>query len=149
MTEINDRLVMLDTSVVVHIARNDATGRAMINDYALDTRPERPLLSSVAQGELLGLARIWGWGQRKLDLLDDWFRELVIVSAGLPPIVHAYGEMSAWARTNGLAVGQDTQQNDLWIAASAKVADAVLITNDHDFDALDPLQITRIYVAPV
>lgn len=60
MIDIDDRLVLLDTSVLVHIVRNDAIGRSMIADYSLASRRERPLISSITQGELLGLAQYWG-----------------------------------------------------------------------------------------
>jgi len=36
------QLVLLDTNVIVHLARYDATGQAIEEQYALRTRPERP-----------------------------------------------------------------------------------------------------------
>jgi hypothetical protein len=38
------QLVVLDTTVIVHLARNSPTGQAIQAQYALTTRPERPLL---------------------------------------------------------------------------------------------------------
>ena len=37
-------LVLLDTSVLVHLARQDATGRWVESEYSLTTRAERPLI---------------------------------------------------------------------------------------------------------
>jgi hypothetical protein len=44
--------------------------------------------------------------------------------------------------TNGLGIGQ----NDCWIAAAARATDALLLTNDRDFDPLEGRFIRRAYV---
>ncbi len=37
-------------------------------------------------------------------------------------------------------------KNDLWIAATASVLNAKLLTTDHDFDHLDSIFLTVVYV---
>jgi tRNA(fMet)-specific endonuclease VapC len=39
-------------------------------------------------------------------------------------------------------------KNDLWIAASAAVTSAVLMTTDKDFDHLHPQRIQRLLIDP-
>ena len=40
------------------------------------------------------------------------------------------------------------QQNDLWIAATAKALDAHLVTTDKDFDVLHPDHLRRTWIDP-
>lgn len=39
--------------------------------------------------------------------------------------------------------------NDLWIAATAKVTGALLLTTDKDFDHLYPVHLQRDWINPV
>jgi predicted nuclease of predicted toxin-antitoxin system len=69
-------------------------------------------------------------------------RNFVCVGAGLPSVVESYAKLYAEARRSGAPCGQ----NDLWIGATAKAAEAVLLTCDKDFDWLDPhyLKVFRV-----
>jgi tRNA(fMet)-specific endonuclease VapC len=131
-------LLLLDTSVLVHLARDRATGRAIEAEYSLTARPERPLLSTVVEGEILGLARLWGWGEGKIRALQAMLSQLVRVDAGLPEVVAAYADPYCEATRGGKPRGE----NDLWIAATAVAAGAALVTCDTDFAWLHPAHLT-------
>ncbi len=60
MSPAPSRLVVVDTSIVVHYARDDATARMVEEQYALTGRKEKPLLPSIVEGEILGLAKYLG-----------------------------------------------------------------------------------------
>jgi len=136
------RLVLLDTSVVVHLARQDFTGREIEKRFNLTGRAERPLISTITEGELLGLAKYWKWGKAKIGIPNAIMDELVRVEASHREIIEIYAELYAEGRSNGLPCGE----NDLWIAATAKAANAVLLTCDDHFDWLHSRHITRIYI---
>jgi predicted nucleic acid-binding protein len=53
-------LLLLDTSVLLHLLRGTAVGRSMDEAYALSTREERPLISIVTVGEVMAIARRTG-----------------------------------------------------------------------------------------
>ncbi|MBM3499716.1 MAG: type II toxin-antitoxin system VapC family toxin [Armatimonadetes bacterium] len=131
-------LLLLDTSVLVHLARDGATGRTIEAEYSLTARPERPLLSTVVEGEILGLARLWGWGEGKIGALQALLAQLVRVDAGLPEVVAAYANLYCEATRGGKPRGE----NDLWIAATAVAAGAALVTCDTDFVWLHPAPLT-------
>ena len=135
-------LILLDTNVLVDLVRNNERGRRMNSEHNLTERAERPLFSTVTEGEILGLARVWRWGKKKLDQLHELLNQLVRVDAGLPEVVNAYAELYAESRASGNATGE----NDLWIAATAKATDAVLLTHDSDFDWMKPplLRVLRV-----
>lgn len=46
------------------------------------------------------------------------------------------------------ARGQPMGKNDLWIAATAAVTGATLLTTDRDFDRLSPQFLTRDWIDP-
>lgn len=126
------QLIVLDTNVLVDVLRNNAYGQKINKEFGLTSRPERPLFSTITEGEILGLAKApkWKWGQKKLDALQDLLDQLVRIEAGLPDVVATYSDLYAVS----FATGNPTGENDLWIAATAKATNAVLITRDKDFD---------------
>ena len=126
-------LVALDTNALVHWVRQDSTGRHILERYELDQRVDRPLVSTVVEGEIRGLAKCWKWGANKLKRLDDILSELVRVDAGLREVVLAYADLYAEDQSGG----HNTGENDLWIAATAKATGAILLTCDTDFRWMD------------
>jgi tRNA(fMet)-specific endonuclease VapC len=138
-------LILLDTSVVIHLVRGSTAGKAMDKAYGISTRDERPLISIVSLGEARAFASRRGWGDGKQENLVKLFRELVVVDIRSDDVLRKYAEIDAWAKDNGWALSD----NDTWIAATAAATGAVLLTNDKDFYPLgDNGLITRIYVAP-
>ena len=68
-------------------------------------------------------------------------------------IIQRYAEIDAYSlnrdRMRPLPAGQTARvmgKNDLWIAATASVLNAKLLTTDHDFDHLDSVFLTVVYV---
>lgn len=137
-------LLLLDTSVVVHLARADATGTAMDDAYAIRARADRPLISIVSVGELLSMAHKKAWGERKRERLRELIKELVVVDLQRQPILDRYAEIDAYLTKKGFTLSN----NDTWIAATAAAAGALLLTNDKDFDPLDGKYLQRIYFDP-
>lgn len=136
-------LLSLDTNVLVHWLRQNDTGIQLRDTYLLHERTDRPIYSSIVEGEIRALAKIWNWGRAKLDALDEVLAELVRVDAGLPDIVSAYAELYA----AGHKYGHITGENDLWI--TAKAAGAVLLTCDGDCVWMSPSLVIVEYVPTV
>jgi len=129
-----DDLLILDTTILVHWVRQDRTGQYLKSTYALDERSERPLFSTISEGEIFGLAKCWRWGEAKLAALGTLINELIRFEVSLPEVIEAYSELYF----EDQRVGRSTGENDLWIAASAKVTGAILLTCDKDFLWLNP-----------
>ena len=87
------RLVLLDTSVVLHLARHDSAGQAIEKRFGLVGRIERPLISTITEGELLGLAKYWRWGPQKINTLNCILDELVRVDASQREIIDTYADL--------------------------------------------------------
>jgi tRNA(fMet)-specific endonuclease VapC len=138
-------LITLDTSVLVHWVRQDRTGQYLRRTYSLEARNERPLVSTITEGEILGLAKCWNWGSGKLRTLHDIVAELVRFEASLPEVVDAYAELYHQDQL----YGQNTGENDLWIAACARVSQSFLLTCDRHFLWMNPAWLKVEYVAEI
>lgn len=133
-----DRPVVLDTWVLVHLCRDKDLGRAIERRYGLRGRAMTPVISIVTVGEMYAFARRADWGDRRREQLDDILSQLVVVDISLRPVLDAYADISTLLRSRGRKAGH----NDRWIAATARVLDAVVLTGDRDFEPLHPEIIT-------
>ena len=123
------KLLLLDTTILVDLMRDTPTGRKIDRDFRLSARPERPLLCSIVEGEILGVARYRGWGEKMMADLQALFDQLVRVPSSHHAVIDAYATIYADAHRNGFPRGE----NDLWIAATAKATNAAVLTSDNDF----------------
>lgn len=137
-------LLVLDTNVVVNLARGKATGETLDKAYGLRARPDRPLISIVSVGELFSFAAQFGWGRGKTEALKRLIEELVVVDIRNQTVLEKYAAIDAFLIKKGRRIGD----NDLWIAATTAAAGAVLLTSDKDFDPLHDVFLTRIYFDP-
>lgn len=141
-----DRLILLDTNVLLHLVRRKAAGKWIEETYRLVARPEKPLISIVSVGELFRIAsrKDRKWGAARHRTLQQLMHEMVIVDISEPGILPRYGEIGAYLDDTGKPI----QQNDVWIAATTAVKDAVLLTTDKDFDRLHPQYVEREFIDP-
>lgn len=119
-------ILILDTSVVVDVARNNRSGHAILETYSLRNRADRPLISIITTGEMLGIAKAQAWSSDKTRVLHELLSEFVKLEL-TPEVIEAYADLVALCRQQNHTMGQ---QNDMWIAATAKVTGAVLLTGD-------------------
>jgi predicted nucleic acid-binding protein len=126
--------LLLDTNVVVHLLRGKEIGQRIDTAYRLRARTDRPLISVVTVGETLAFAKQRGWGSDRVDLLRTLLGELVIVDINDREVLERYADIRAADRKGGW----NLSHNDTWIAATAAVTEATLITTDRDFERIDP-----------
>jgi tRNA(fMet)-specific endonuclease VapC len=139
-----EALIVLDTSILVHVARNNKLGQKINAQYDLANRAVRPLISVVTTGELFALARKWSWGEEKVEKLKSIIRDLTVVDIRPQVVIDRYAEIDAYSEQIGRSLGN----NDAWIAATAAAAPAWLLTTDRDFDHLHPKFIQREWIDP-
>lgn len=137
--------LLLDTNILIHLARGGTAAQRLESAYALRARRLVPFVSIVTVGELLAFAARNGWGGAKRAALEQLVAHLVVVDISREPVLRAYAEFDATLTNAGTRMGQ---QNDLWIAATAAATGAVVLTTDRDFDVLHPGLIQREWVDP-
>jgi tRNA(fMet)-specific endonuclease VapC len=96
----------------------------------------------VTLGELKSFAIQRTWGTTKLKRLEILLAEFVLFDINQTPIIERYAEIDAFSQNllPEKPLGQTPRnmgKNDIWIAATASVSEAVLLTTDHDFDHLN------------
>lgn len=134
---------VLDTSVVLLLARGGELGRAVAQRYGLESVGVRPILSIVTHGELRALARRNEWGDKKLRVLERIIMECVTIEISRD-VIDAYVDLDVASHSAGRPMGK----NDLWIAGTARAAKAPLLTTDKDFEHLDAEWIALEYCDP-
>ncbi|WP_263788825.1 PIN domain-containing protein [Salinibacter grassmerensis] len=144
---------VLDTNVFVGYVRDTSYSRHIDQQHAPLERNNIALVSAVTKGELHSLAYQFDWGTRKKEELQYKLDSVSVVPLQSGDLIGHYAEIDAYSQ-NALP-GREMDEsdrnmgkNDVWIAATASVVGATLITTDDDFDHLDGEFLNRIYVDP-
>lgn len=108
-------------------------------------------ISVVSEGELESLTIQRKWGTRKRDLLTEVLKEYVVYPIKVREVIDRYAEIDAYSQnklpSNPLGMSaRNMGKNDLWIAATASVTGATLITTDKDFTHLDSSYLTLQWI---
>lgn len=136
---------LLDTNILLAYVRWQALAQYIEATYQLGTRRPAPIISIVSEAEIWVLAAQNQWGTFKRRMLEEKMLDfLTIIPIPYKDVVAAYVEIDNYSRRNGRVMGK----NDIWIAATARVEKATILTTDRDFDHLHPDLITREYVDP-
>ena len=134
------RPFLLDTNVLVHLSRQNETGKRINEQFKLTSNWASSLISVVTVAEMLVFAS--KWGKEKRGRMEQMLGDLVTVDIGHRDILERFAEIKVGSK--GLTLGD----NDLWIAATASVTDAILLTCDKDFIPLDGQYLQCIWIDP-
>jgi predicted nucleic acid-binding protein len=146
---------VLDTGIVLGYATASVYAAHVEKKFNLFSPTTIPLISVVSKGEIYSLAIQRRWGTNKLTILDELLRKLPVVDINAVEIVRRYAEIDAYSLSRHpskpLRKGQTARQmgkNDLWIAATASILQARLLTTDHDFDHLQGIFVEVVFIDP-
>lgn len=143
------RRFILDTNICLAFVRGHESYKTIEKELNLDSEESINIISVVTKAELLSLGKKRGWGNSKLDKLNRLLDKLYIIDINNSDIqlIKAYYTIDSYSQ--GKLEGQPLKssaknmgKNDLWIAATAQVANAELVTMDGDFDHLNSHFIT-------
>ena len=145
---------LLDTGILLgHIRAADT--QTCERRYALSQPPNVSLVSVVSKGEIYSLAIQFNWGEGKKLELDSVLRRIPVVDINTDRIIQRYAEVDAYSqgkdRSKPLPSGMSSRnmgKNDIWIAATASVLNATLVTTDTDFDHLNGVFLNVAYIDP-
>jgi len=134
------RKFVLDNNIILAYIRQSGPFMKAESILQLASDDAQLIISVVTIGEIRVLSQRNGWGQKKVEMLNRFFEETLLVvdiSIGAPELLDAYVDIDV-SSTNS---GRKMSKNDLWIAATAKVTNATLVTTDGDFDHLNGLHV--------
>jgi tRNA(fMet)-specific endonuclease VapC len=133
---------VLDTNILLHYLRGTELSIWIDQQYRpLDSTINESIISVVNVGEIRAIAKINHWGQRRLGKIDTLLDELLITDINTEDLIERYAEIDAFSHDKiiGRPLGMTARnmgKNDLWIAATASILDATLLTTDKDFNHL-------------
>ena len=140
---------VFDTNVILYYLTNNALAvklEAQLNPF--DAK-NFSIISVVTEAELKSLALQRGWGVSKTENLDKFLEQFLKVPIQSKDLIEAYAEIDNYSQgkstTHSYPKGFSSKnmgKNDLWIAATAKVTNSTILTNDNDFDHLHEVFIT-------
>jgi len=145
---IAERPFLLDTSVLLPLIRGKELGLYIDTVHRLRERMNRQLICVVTHGEIWAIAEGRSWGEAKREALREMLGSLVTVDISDEAVVQAYVDVVKVAQRNPKGSQTNLGENDLWIAAAARAAGAVLLTTDRHFDQFHPIVVERIFVDP-
>lgn len=137
------RRFVLDTNMVLAAFKDHPIWKKASVGHALGADDALVMISVVTDAELRSLAEQNGWGAPKKEKLEKLLRRYVIIdiSHNDDALMETYARIDAFSQgklaghTLGLT-SRNMGKNDLWIAATAAITKATLLTTDADFDHL-------------
>ena len=130
------RVVIVDTDVASFIFKGDT--RSALYDPHIDVTNTLPAISFMTRAELEQWAVLHNWGQTKRDELRAFIED------GFVTMDSNEALCTMWAEVRGQAqrAGRHIETADAWIAATALLYNAELVThNAGDYDFLSGLRI--------
>jgi tRNA(fMet)-specific endonuclease VapC len=142
------RRYLLDTGILVHYVRQSPLCLTIEANEKLTEQDCIPFISVVTMGEILSFGIQKNWGQAKLQSMRNLLSKLVVldINSNDEKLLETYAEIDSYSKnklnTDKLGRSITMGKNDLWIASTAKVANATLLTIDGDFDHLNSKYLT-------
>jgi tRNA(fMet)-specific endonuclease VapC len=132
---------LLDTNILVHTIRNSPLSQQIETQYDPYGDSNEALISTVSIGELYSLAKRNRWGDNRKQRVDILLKKLKPISVEGEDLMEAYADIDTFSQGKHpeLPLGRSSinmGKNDLWIAATAAIFQATLLTTDKDFDHL-------------
>jgi predicted nucleic acid-binding protein len=145
---------LLDTNILLTYIRDNEIARRLEGNLNLLSAKHNLILSVVSIGELRSIAIQANWGVRKFRQMERILSDFLIADIHSEDILARYAEIDAFSqgklqgKEHGFSA-RNMGKNDLWIAATASVLEATLLTTDWDFEHLDQhfLQLQLIKLA--
>lgn len=131
---------LLDTNMFITAIRKEAFMNHIDETYR--KRSNILFTSCVVEGELKSFATQRKWGFKKVQKMEKLLNDFTIYPIKTELIIEKYAEIDAFSQgkhpTINIPVSaRNMGKNDLWIAATASVLGATLLTMDKDFDHLN------------
>jgi Predicted nucleic acid-binding protein, contains PIN domain len=144
---------ILDTGILLHYVRGSTLALYVDNQYSPSVLPNYPIVSVVSIGEMNSFAYRLKWGTQKQDALKKLLNSIPYVDINNSSILNRFAEIDAYRfgkhPQKPLPSGESAKcigDNDLWIASTASVLKATLLTTDKDFLIFDKVFLEVIYL---
>ena len=134
---------ILDTGIILHYVRQSDLSQKIESELNLLSQKVVPVVASVSIGEIEGFIQCGQWGEKKIKRLKSLISKIVVIdiTAEDEELMKSYATLLNYSKNslpgNKLGKSIGIGQNDVWITALAKTANAELVTIDGDFEHLN------------
>jgi predicted nucleic acid-binding protein len=144
---------LLDTGILLGHFKDSKYAKQADEKLGFTSHENIPFISIINYAETLNLALRNNWGRAKLDKLEEFLKAIPIIYINNLSIAGKYIEINQFCEgrheKNPLGFNAiKPSQNDKWIAATASLLNATLITTDKDFLPLDGIFLKVEYFDP-
>lgn len=135
-------IYLLDTNIILLNLQKKPLAFQIREELGLDNVNNDAYISVVTVGEIQSLALQNKWGESRTVQLNEYINSFITLDINVQAVIDRYAQIDAYSQ-NRLAdrplnlSARNMGKNDLWIAATASVLDATLVTTDNDFVHLD------------
>ena len=131
----------LDTNILVLYLRQHSLVKNLREIFHLEISPNELFTSAICIGELKSLALQNKWGIKRTLAIDGLRNFMIVVDELEEMVLERYAEIDAFSQGRLeekplTGSSRNMGKNDLWIAATASILNATLITTDKDFQHL-------------
>ncbi len=142
---------VLDTGVLIGYVRGAPYAAYVEKKFSPSTAPNLATISTVSIGELYSFALRRNWGPTKQAGLATLLRSIPATPVAHQTILQKFSEIDAFNHRQHPSLplpvsGHTMGDNDIWVAATASVLNANLLTTDHDFDHLNGIFVNVFYI---
>ena len=144
-------ILFFDTNIILIYLREQLTKQVIETAFNPFNAANRLVVSVVTIGELKAFSLKNKWGNAKIQKMELFLEKFAVANINKADILNRYAEIDAFSqgRLDGRKLNftaRNMGKNDLWIAATASVLDATLLTTDNDFNHLhnEFLQVAKI-----
>ena len=142
---------LLDTGILLGFVRGAPFAAYVDKKFSPSTPPNLATVSVASVGELRSFAIRRAWGANKMAALSSLLRSIPVTPITQLSVIQKFAEIDAFNHRQHPtlappASGHTMGDNDIWIAATASVLKADLLTTDHDFDHLDGVFLRVLYI---
>jgi tRNA(fMet)-specific endonuclease VapC len=134
---------VFDTNVILYYLTKNALAEKLDVQLKPFDSTNFSIISIVTEGELKSLALQRNWGIKKTESINKFMEQFLKVPIQSNDLIGAYAEIDNYSQGKSLTheypqgfTSKNMGKNDLWIAATAKVTNSTILTNDNDFDHL-------------
>jgi tRNA(fMet)-specific endonuclease VapC len=135
----------LDTNILIGIVRENEQINKFLADSRVFEAQNKAFISIVSAAEIESIARRNRWGEKRRTFCKQLIELLNPISIEMDEnLIVAYADIDVFSQgkyeTKSLPKGMSARnmgKNDLWIAATAQILNATLLTTDKDFEHLN------------
>ncbi len=133
---------LFDTNILINSLKKPLFFQAINDQFDFFDSGNELFISYVTVGELYSYALKNEWGEKRLNAAYEILKDFNAIPVANEDLMKAYAEIDVFSQGRHpkiplLSSARKMSKNDLWIASTAFIFDAKLITTDKDFTHLN------------